>query len=87
MSTCAPICGDSIHVYPEQCDNGKNAGCEDCRVTLGFFCYDDFFLKSTCISFCGDRIRASNEDCDNGGKKGCSSCVVEAGYTCTGNLG
>ena len=79
LSICSGICGDSIRVFSEKCDNGKKAGClNNCNPDPGYTCTGAPGVSSICST--GD------EECDNGNRKGCTNCKVDAGYTCKKDL-
>jgi hypothetical protein len=83
LSICSGICGDSIRVFSEKCDNGKKAGClNNCNPDPGYTCTGAPGVSSICTTKCGDYIVAGTEECDNGNRKGCTNCKVDAGYTC-----
>lgn len=84
VPTPTAVCGDSVVVSPETCDDGNTVpfdGCSsDCRkepVCSG---------SGPCTSTCGDGI-VLGEDCDDGNTAdgdGCSpTCEVEIGWTCS----
>jgi cysteine-rich repeat protein len=70
-SSCFAVCGDSIRVASEVCDNGNQAGCSSgCRPDRGYTCTAVVGAASTCSTTCGDMIKAGDEECDNGKKLG-----------------
>eukprot|EP01107_Rhizomastix_libera_P004145 TRINITY_DN17163_c0_g1_i1.p1 TRINITY_DN17163_c0_g1~~TRINITY_DN17163_c0_g1_i1.p1 ORF type:complete len:1018 (-),score=220.48 TRINITY_DN17163_c0_g1_i1:68-3121(-) len=83
--TCKPICGDSLVVGDEFCDNGNTTGCWNCVIQQGYNCTLDSANKSTCVSVCGDGLfDPLKEECDTGGdSEGCVACKVQLGYACT----
>lgn len=97
VSTCTPICGDSLRVGNEadaaHCDDGNRTagdGCaDDCTVETGFTCTG---APTVCKATCGDGKVVGSEaqagGCDDGDKDaldGCNAtCTVEIGYVCTG---
>ena len=86
------VCGDSIRVSGEECDNGDGAGCSSvtCLVFAGFECVAPFFEASNCFS-CGNGRVEELEDCDNGPSlhiDGCSNdCKVNPLWRCTRVVG
>ena len=67
---CEPICGDSLTVGPEFCDDGNTTGSDGC--------------SADCLSGCGDSVfePAEGEECDDGNSAtddGCTpDCIVES---------
>ena len=57
LSTCTGICGDSIRVLSEKCDNGKKVGyLNNCNPDYGYTCSGAPGVISTCSTICGDYI-------------------------------
>jgi MYXO-CTERM domain-containing protein len=89
-TTCAAICGDSMILDTEQCDDGGSEdadGCDaDCQIEAGWDCGTD--EPSLCAELCGDGLVVGGEECDDAGPDtgdGCDDgCVVEDGWMCTG---
>lgn len=83
---CRAVCGDSIRVSSEECDDGNAAagdGCStSCTAEQGWTC------TTGCTADCGDGLLVGEEACDddNGVEgDGCSaSCTLEQGYECLG---
>ncbi|CAD8169663.1 unnamed protein product [Paramecium pentaurelia] len=80
-NSCQTICGDSIIVGFEQCEDENNIqydGCYQCRYSCPLFCNDclngycyncdqGFILSSNiCIGVCGDGLLSIQEQCDDG---------------------
>lgn len=63
----------------EQCDNGRIAGCPDCKVAKGYSC--DSSSPSLCYK-CGNSVKDPTEECDNGNKTGCIDCVKATNWNC-----
>ena len=67
---CEPICGDSLTVGTEFCDDGNTTGSDGC--------------SADCLSGCGDSVfePAEGEECDDGNSAtddGCTpDCIVES---------
>ena len=49
----SPICGDSIVILPETCDNPADPDCINCR-------------KKSEIPICGNAVKDPSEECDDG---------------------
>lgn len=82
---CNPICGDSIKVGSETCDDG-GIGCNsNCIGSLPTYICSG--TPTVCVPKCGDGKVVGTETCDdglangNGCNPGCTS--VAAGWTCT----
>lgn len=83
------VCGDSLVVANEACDDGNlvsGDGCSDqCAVEPGWSCSGE---PSVCTTGCGDGLTAGAEACDDGNTingDGCSdSCQSEPGWNCSG---
>ena len=55
-STCTTICGDGIRTESEDCDNGMQLGCTNCKIDVGFECTVNIIgQKSVCNAICGDK--------------------------------
>lgn len=88
----APVCGNGVFEFGEQCDDNNppanGDGCSTtCQVEPGFNCSG---VPSVCVSnVCGDGI-VNDEECDDNNttnNDGCSStCTVEADSSCTGTM-
>ena len=91
-SVCSPICGDTIVLTPESCDDGNTAsgdGCSSsCLIETGFTCPSSNTTGGSCTAICGDALVLGAEQCDDGNNitgDGCSpACTFESGYTCSG---
>lgn len=89
-TACSPVCGDSIIVAGEQCDDGdtdSGDGCDGlCGVEPGYTCNG---APSVCASVCGDGTTSSDEACDDSnlvGGDGCDGlCEIEPGFSCSGS--
>ncbi|MHC4696640.1 MAG: IPTL-CTERM sorting domain-containing protein [Planctomycetota bacterium] len=90
LDDCAlQICGDSVILGAEECDDGNTEagdGCSPiCMVESGWDCTGE---PSTCTFHCGDGVMSASEECDDGNAlsgDGCFvDCTVEIGWTCTG---
>jgi len=87
-SDCEILCGDSVVIFPEQCDDGNTKdgdGCSSkCKVESGYHCVD----KDNCVkvekNVCGDGVTHSPETCDIGSHSspGCKNCVKTSGWEC-----
>ena len=72
------ICDDENNVDLDGCNN-------DCTITPGFTCVEDFSQRSRCSPICGNGVLDSNEDCDDYNLQsddGCSACKVDSSYNC-----
>ena len=85
------MCGDSIKITPETCDDGNALAGDGCSTAClqenGWSCVGTG--AGSCTVVCGDGIIiAGHETCDDSNSvsgDGCSSvCSVEAGFSCTG---
>ena len=92
---CTPVCGDSLLVGIENCDDGNTLsgdGCGPmCQPETGWRCTG--MGPGSCQPICGDSRLLGDEMCDDGdvdSGDGCSSsCMIESGFACsppTGNL-
>jgi cysteine-rich repeat protein len=86
-----PVCGDTLTVGTELCDDGNSDsgdGCDStCKVEEGYICaFSQVLKRSFCSTACGDFNRIGNEACDDGNEvsgDGCDhQCQLESGYTC-----
>jgi cysteine-rich repeat protein len=83
------LCGDSLIMGVEGCDDGNTVngdGCSAaCAVESGWDCTGE---PSTCTFHCGDAVIGASEECDDGNEvrgDGCFvDCTVEIGWTCAG---
>ncbi|MFT6396232.1 MAG: cysteine-rich repeat protein [Bradymonadia bacterium] len=83
---CRAVCGDSLRVSTEECDDGNATGGDgcsaDCTAEQGWTC------TTGCTEDCGDGLLVGFEACDDGNSNegdGCSSaCAVETNYECSG---
>ena len=58
-SRCYGICGDSIRLSSEACDNGNQSGCStSCKIDVGYKCTGGVGVASNCTTTCGDSIKA-----------------------------
>jgi len=86
---CKPVCGDTIKLPVEQCDDGNandNDGCSSaCKIEPGKKCDNAVPQNCTGDAVCGNGIKEGNEPCDDGNgdwRDGCTpDCKVEP--TCT----
>lgn len=86
-SACLSVCGDSLIVKGEACDDGNNKGGDGCSsacaVEAGWVCDTP---GTPCRPRCGDKLKVGAEECDDGNTvplDGCSAaCTVEKGWTC-----
>ncbi|CAD8157820.1 unnamed protein product [Paramecium pentaurelia] len=77
---CLPICGDSIIVGYEQCEDGHteiinscnqcklkcNSKCLICQYNKCLKCEFGYYLNNNmCEQYCGDGIRVGDEECEN----------------------
>lgn len=87
---CYTICGDSLYVDVEGCDDGdyeNNDGCsKSCTVEKGYKCIHHTGSKDTCNIVCGDGYYLEGEGCEDGNTTagdGCyKDCTVESGWYC-----
>ncbi len=92
LLTCIPhpICGDSLLVSGEECDDGDSIngnGCSSqCRIEANSFCPSKKVAGPCYQSQCGDGYISLAETCDDGNAvsgDGCSnSCQPEIYYSC-----
>ncbi len=86
---CKPVCGDTIKLPVEQCDDGNtkdNDGCSAaCKIEPGKKCDNAVPQNCTGTAVCGNGTKEGNEPCDDGNgdwRDGCTpDCKVEP--TCT----
>ena len=86
---CKPLCGDTIKLPVEQCDDGNikdNDGCSSaCKIEPGKKCDTAVPQNCTGTAVCGNGTKEGNEPCDDGNgdwRDGCTpDCKVEP--TCT----
>ncbi|CAD8192940.1 unnamed protein product [Paramecium pentaurelia] len=77
------ICGDSIKVDNEQCDDGNDIefdGCFQCQCEFGWI-----QNQLGCQSICGDEIIVIEEQCDDGNDiqfDGCYQCKYDCNQYC-----
>ncbi len=91
ITTSTPICGDTMQVQGEACDDGLNTdsqGCKnDCSGPINGYTCTGGSLTSvmTCTETCGDNFITHSEQCEDGNTAnldGCSStCQKEDGWT------
>lgn len=89
-TACYAICGDSLYVDGEACEDGayaNNDGCSStCKVEKGWSCDHHAGSLDTCKFVCGDGYYIAGEVCEDGNKlagDGCyKDCTVEDGWNC-----
>ena len=95
-TTPTQVCGNGVLEAGEQCDNGNQAGCNNCVIQSGYECANTQGAPSVCtpkvvIGNCGNGLFEPNagEVCEDGNTAngdGCSSfCQVEFGWICVDN--
>jgi cysteine-rich repeat protein len=66
-ASCYVVCGDSLIIGSETCDDGNAVsgdGCSNiCRIEPGYNCTINGTL---CTTICGDAILTGSEGCDDG---------------------
>ncbi|CAK94684.1 unnamed protein product (macronuclear) [Paramecium tetraurelia] len=77
------ICGDSIIVGNEQCEDGNDNefdGCFQCQCELGWI-----QNELGCQTICGDQVIVTGEQCDDGNEiqfDGCYQCKYDCNESC-----
>ncbi|CAD8198393.1 unnamed protein product [Paramecium octaurelia] len=77
------LCGDSIIVGSESCDDGNDNefdGCFQCQCELGWI-----QNQLGCQTICGDQVLVSGEQCDDGNEiqfDGCYQCKYDCNESC-----
>ncbi|CAK82971.1 unnamed protein product (macronuclear) [Paramecium tetraurelia] len=96
---CLPICGDTLVVNGEDCDDGNNNpfdGCHNCKFTCDepcancvsgkcLICQDGYkLLSNKCAPICGDSIVAKFEQCEDNNLTPYDGCF-KCKFSCSSN--